>query len=129
MAGRGGKRAGAGRPKNAAETPASAPTKNLASKILAGLGKPNGHEPDCKCEGKCAHVCRCEECLWKRDAESPGADGSWARKYLWDLRDGKPVSTVNHLHDKPMELTVTHTLSEKMRIAMKKAEKRVSRSR
>ena len=48
------------------------------------------------------------------------------RKYLYDKRDGKAVHTVNHLHDKPLEMTVTHTLSERMRIAMEKAEKRVS---
>jgi hypothetical protein len=33
---------------------------------------------------------------------------------------------VNHLHDKPIEHTVTHTLSERFRIALEKAEKRAS---
>jgi hypothetical protein len=47
--------------------------------------------------------------------------------YLEDRAYGKPVDTVNHLHDKPLELSVTHTLSERFRIAMEKAEKRVSR--
>lgn len=111
---RGGKRENAGRRKNEPESPASAPTKNLASKILAGLGKPNNHGD-----------CKCEECLWKKDAEQPGADGSWARKYLWDRRDGKPVSTVNHVHDKPLQLDVTHTVSQRYLAALERAEKRV----
>jgi hypothetical protein len=47
-------------------------------------------------------------------------------RYLEDRAYGRPMDTVNHLHDKPLEMTVTHTLSERMRIAMEKAEKRVS---
>lgn len=47
------------------------------------------------------------------------------RKYWYDKRDGKAVHTVNHLHDKPLELNVTHTLSERMKIALEKAEARV----
>ena len=39
---------------------------------------------------------------------------------------GNPRDTVNHLHDKPIEHHVTHTLSERFRIALEKAEKRVS---
>lgn len=49
-----------------------------------------------------------------------------ARKYLHDKSEGKAVQTLNHLHDKPIEHNVTHTLSERFRIAMEKAEKRVS---
>jgi hypothetical protein len=48
------------------------------------------------------------------------------RRYLYDKAKGKAVITVNHLHDKPMEHTVTHTISERFRIAMEKATKRVS---
>jgi hypothetical protein len=102
---RGGKRPGAGRTKLKPEKPVSAPTKNLATQILESLGKPFPHKAKCDHKDKCECKCTCEFCLWKADAEKPGAEGSWARKYLWDRRDGKPVSTVNHLHDKPVELT------------------------
>ena len=47
-------------------------------------------------------------------------------RYLEDRAYGRPVDTVNHLHDKPLEMNVTHNLSERFRIAMEKAEKRVS---
>lgn len=49
-----------------------------------------------------------------------------ARTRLDDKAFGKAVHTVNHLHDKPIEMNVTHSLSERFRIAMEKAEKRVS---
>jgi hypothetical protein len=48
------------------------------------------------------------------------------RKYLYDRAKGKAVITVNHLHDKPMQHEVTLNLSERFRIAMEKAQKRVS---
>jgi hypothetical protein len=48
------------------------------------------------------------------------------RKYLYDRAKGKAVITVNHVHDKPMEYNVTLNLSERFRIAMEKAQKRVS---
>lgn len=46
-----------------------------------------------------------------------------------EKRDGKAMHTVNHLHDKPLEHTVTLELGEGMRQAMELAEKRVSSSR
>lgn len=51
------------------------------------------------------------------------------RKYLYDKAKGKAVITVNHLHDKPMEHTVTHTLSERFRLAMQKGDERVRNGR
>ena|ERR1035438_2860717 len=46
-------------------------------------------------------------------------------EYL-DNRDlGNTVDTVNHLHDKPLEVNATLTLGEGMRLAMEKAEQRV----
>lgn len=48
-----------------------------------------------------------------------------SRKYLYDRAKGKAMITVNHLHDKPLEMTVNHTISERFRIAMEKADKRV----
>ncbi len=67
--------------------------------------------------------------MWRAiDNEGP-RESLDLRKYLYDKRDGKAVHTVNHLHDKPIEHTVTHTLSERFKIAMEKAEKRVSGKR
>jgi hypothetical protein len=51
------------------------------------------------------------------------------RRYIYDKARGKAVITVNHLHDKPTEHIVTHTLSERFRIAMQKADDRVSNGR
>lgn len=48
-----------------------------------------------------------------------------ARKYLHDKSEGKAIQTVNHLHDKPLELNVTHSLSERFKIEMQKADQRV----
>lgn len=48
------------------------------------------------------------------------------RRYLYDKAKGKATVTVNHLHDKPIEHNVTMNLSERFRIAMEKAQKRVS---
>lgn len=47
-------------------------------------------------------------------------------RYLEDRAHGRPMDTVNHLHNKPQELTVTHTLSERFKIAMEKAERRLA---
>lgn len=65
------------------------------------------------------------------DPEVAGWRGLWdsmnagirldARKYLYDKRDGKAVHTVNHLHDKPIEMNVNVTLSEAIQKARKRA--------
>jgi hypothetical protein len=36
------------------------------------------------------------------------------------------MQSVNHIHDKPIDLNVTHSLGERMMEAMAKAEKRLS---
>lgn len=46
-------------------------------------------------------------------------------RYLEDRAYGRPMDTVNHLHDKPLEVNATLTLGEGMRLAMEKAEQRV----
>jgi len=46
-------------------------------------------------------------------------------RYLEDRAYGRPVDTVNHLHDKPVDLNVTLSLGEGMKLAMQKAEERV----
>lgn len=43
------------------------------------------------------------------------------RKWLYDKADGKAIQTVNHVHDKPIEMNVTVSLAE----AIQKARKRV----
>jgi hypothetical protein len=115
---KGGARPGAGRKKNQAENHGSEkPRRSDAKEILdsVGQGKIKGH----------ADGCKCWKCLWVRDCELPGAAGFQSRKYLWDRYAGKPVDTINHLHDKPLEATVTLTLGEGMRLAMMKADERV----
>ena len=57
------------------------------------------------------------------------ADLRHALEYL-DNRDlGNTVDTVNHLHDKPIEVNMNHSLSERFRLAHEKAEKRVHAGR
>lgn len=51
------------------------------------------------------------------------------RRYLYDKAKGKAVITVNHLHDKPMEMNVTMRLSERFRLAMERADERARNGR
>lgn len=46
-------------------------------------------------------------------------------KYLECRALGNPTDTVNHVHDKAIDVNVTHTLSERMKLALQKAEDRV----
>lgn len=50
-------------------------------------------------------------------------------RYQDDRDLGRPVDTVNHLHDKPLEVNATLTLGEGMRLAMEKADKRLQEFR
>lgn len=105
---RGGKREGAGRRKR--ERPVDG---NLARKIKAKI----------KAEEKWLLVVE----LATEKAKKTGntADLRHALEVL-DNRDlGNTVDTVNHLHDKPLEVNATLTLGEGMRLAMQKAEERV----
>jgi hypothetical protein len=43
-------------------------------------------------------------------------------KYLTDRRDGKAVQTVNHLHDKPIEMNVNVSMAEIVRGVRKRKE-------
>lgn len=47
------------------------------------------------------------------------------RRYLYDRAKGKATITVNHLHDKPLEVNATLNLGEGMRLAMQKADERL----
>jgi hypothetical protein len=109
---RGGKRPNSG-PKAKPKAP-DVRDRGAAAKILEALNRP-------------AHSGDSFEVQRFRAIDNAGCGYSLdLRKYLYDKRDGKAVHTINHLHDKPLEMNVTHTLSERMRIAMEKAEKRVS---
>jgi hypothetical protein len=109
---RGGARSGAGRRK--VERAPGVRDKNAADRILQALNRP-------------AHSSDPYEVQRFRAIDNAGAGLSLdLRKYLYDKRDGKAIHTVNHLHDKPIDVNVKHSLSERFRMAMEKAEKRVS---
>lgn len=105
---RGGRRPGAGRKKI---KPEAAANKNLATRILNLAQKPI-HAKDC----------RCEECWWwdKLNCGDQRVELE-AGKYLTDKRDGKPVQTVNHVHDKPIEMNVNISLAETIQKARARA--------
>lgn len=93
-------------------------TKAYGQQLLDALNKPaQPNEP--------YHVM-----CWRRLTESGDLRIELdSRSRIEDRALGKAVHTVNHLHDKPVEHLVTHTISERMRIAIEKAEKRVSGNR
>jgi hypothetical protein len=107
---RGGKREGAGRRKQ--ERPVDG---NLARRIKAKI----------KAEEKWLLVVQ----LATEKAIKTGntSDLRHALETLDDRDLGRPMDTVNHLHDKPLDVKVTLSLGEGMRLAMQKAEERVLR--
>jgi hypothetical protein len=135
----GGKRQGAGRKK--VERPTNA---NVAQKVLAqakaeklwlelielekkrlGLAvKEHKHRLVWK---KSWGVFACSDCGYQPDPNSNFSIIPLTNllRYLEDRAYGRPVDTVNHLHDKPLEVNATLTLGEGMRLAMEKAEQRV----
>ena len=109
---RGGARPGAGRRK--LERPPNVADKNAAARLIDALNsQPKKDEPE-EIAGWRG--------LWDSATAAIRLD---TRKYLYDKRDGKAVHTVNHLHDKPIEMHHTLSLGEGMKLAMKKAEERV----
>lgn len=116
--GRGGPGRGQGRKRK--ERPLGVTDKGMAAEVLAlpEAADRTKLRPDVKAW---------HELIWHRDkngALTPMAADN--RRYLTDKRDGKAVHHVNHMHDKPLELNVMHSISEKLRQAMEKAEKRVN---
>ena len=109
---RGGSRPGAGRKKQ--ERPVDG---NVARKIKARI----------KAEEKWVRLC--EIAAEKAETTGNTADLRNALEYL-DNRDlGTCVDTVNHMHDKPMDVNLTVNLGEGMRAAMKKADERLANFR
>lgn len=97
-----------------------APKKYEAAEIIesVGQGQLKGHEK----------FCSCWKCLWVRDCERFDKEGQSARKYVWDRHSGKAVDTVNHIHDKPLDVNVTVSFAELVRkIRQRKEEYERSR--
>ncbi|MCU1338829.1 MAG: hypothetical protein JWO19_4410 [Bryobacterales bacterium] len=118
-----------GRRKNQAEALPEA-NKKIATQVLA-LDQPPEHKAKCGHTEKCECRCRCEICAWWELLQ-------WSfdsrlkfdvRKYLTDKRDGKAVQTVNHVHDKPIDLNVNVSIAEIVRkVRQRKQEYERSRS-
>ena len=120
---RGGKRPGAGAPRRKPEVLPQA-DKKIASQVLESLSdkKWNHNHPEPDKDGK--NGCPCEVCRWRR-LILESKDGRLefdVLKYLTDRRDGKAVQTVNHLHDKPIEMNVNVSMSELVRGVRKRKE-------
>jgi hypothetical protein len=106
-AARGGKRTGAGRPKQDRPTNSA-----VATRVLAQV----------KVEQLWLRIIQHE--VSKLEAD-PGKSFTGALretlKYLENRSLGNCVDTVNHLHDKPIEMTVTVSLAEAVQKARKRA--------
>jgi hypothetical protein len=114
---RGGARPGAGAKKKVVAPPVG--DKNFCARILEIVhGKRPHPDQDCRCEG-----CDWWDLYWAKDNDARIR----LRVWLYDKRDGKAMQTVNHVHDKPIDMNVSLSLGERMRSAMEKAEKRVSK--
>ena len=105
---RGGARPNAGRKKR--EKPPDVADKNAAARLIDALNRPESTADSEEIKGWRG--------LWNALDSRVQLD---TRKYLYDKRDGKAVHTVNHLHDKPIEMNVNVSLAE----AVQKARKRV----
>lgn len=103
---RGGARPNAGRKR--IEKPPPVTDKNAAARLIEAL---NSLSPDPKTWDSSATP---EVRGWAPFWFSP-AQGLDARKYLYDKRDGKAVHTVNHIHDKPIEMNVNVSMAEIIR--------------
>lgn len=128
----GGKREGAGRHKRGCdcakckakqETQGSRPTDaNLARKIKA---KVKAEELWVKLIETEVHRLALDKPAKERPVNASVTPLANILRYLDDRDLGRPMDTVNHLHDKPLEVNATLTLGEGMRLAMEKAEQRV----
>ena len=104
----GGKRPGAGR-KPKPKLPAVTGSKEKFLQIIDGLNREAKPEDSGELQAF-------------RRIDLSGADASLnLRKWLYDQGHGQSIRTVNHLHDKPIEMNVNVSLAE----AVQKARKRV----
>jgi hypothetical protein len=108
MGKRGGKRPGAGRkPKPKIESPVD---RTAAARLLDALNRPPKSNDSVEVAGW--------RKLWNHSDPRIRLD---SRKYLYDKRDGKPVQTVNHLHDKPIEHTHVVSIRGTLEKALQRA--------
>lgn len=106
---RGGSRKNAGRKRKliadvGAVLPSAVPDKNAAALLIEALHAPASKSDSAELLGW--------RVMWDAADLRIRLD---VRKYLYDKRDGKPVQTINHLHDKPIEMNVNVKLSEIIR--------------
>ena len=119
MAGRGGARAGAGRKKQERPT-----NQNVAAKVLA----------QAKAEQTWLDMIALEKRrLFGSETGGKVDSGDYQGKYsiipltnllryLEDRAYGRPVDTVNHLHDKPIEMNVNVSIAEIVRKVRERKE-------
>src|ERR1700690_1979509 len=89
--------------------------RNAAARIIAGL---EALTADRKTWETASAEIRTWANLWFSRDEREQLD---TKRYLYDKRDGKAVHTVNHLHDKPIEMNLTLSLAETVQKARKRA--------
>lgn len=116
---RGGARPGAGRKPKPAVLPVG--DKDHAAQILAKIWGPRPHPVPSDPKDDC----HCEFCWWWDRAHSGRKEDNAMIWRLYEKVYGKAVHTVNHLHDKPLDVNVHHSISERFRIALEKGDKRV----
>jgi hypothetical protein len=121
---RGGKRTGAGRKPKVVEvtgqaTPPPLPhTRDGYDRLIQVLNAPPVKDEDKKDP---------EAAGWRVSWDSPhAATRLHTRMFLYRMRDGDPPRTINHLHDKPLELTgnLTFSIKDELREARERALKR-----
>ena len=105
---RGGYRPGAGRKKG----PPKEAVAGFAAKLIASLSHfdPPKNEP-----GEIGNW----RDLWWSAEQRVKLD---TRKYWYDKRDGKAIHTVNHLHDKPIDVNVNVSIAEIVRKVRERKE-------
>jgi hypothetical protein len=111
---KGGARPGAGRKKNTAEAETADGDKNFATRVLARIGKPGWQDfIDAK------KIQSDEDYALHLLAGTAGYDQF---NKLLDRKFGKPVQTVNHVHDKPLEMNVNVSIAEIVRKVRQRKE-------
>jgi hypothetical protein len=125
---KGGKREGAGRKKvERASNP------NVAAKVLRDIEEERLSRAIFDFEFRKIGLDPSKRDYGVKDADLKASTVA-LQKHLNTERDrayGRPVenSNVNHIHNKPIDMNVNVSLSERMRLALEKAEQRVSKRR
>lgn len=109
---RGGRREGSGRKKKPIPEPIS--DKGCAARLIEALNREPRNDD--------SYEIKEWRKLWDASDLRIRLD---TRKFLYEKRDGKAIHTVNHLHDKPLDVNVSLSVSERMMKALERAEARV----